>query len=469
VLDEREDDPAGDAVLRPGDARPRELLVDDELFERLRGPAPRLGPVRLHVAGVDQLRALLGRRERGKLLGDRARRHAQCFGFGREVEPELAGRAREAEGGDIPGRGLRVEQRDQRGRAAQQHVAVVFPGEADATVHLDVELGVAEERGHRLHRRDSRGERELVAAALGRARRVPHRGGAELRCHEHVGAVVLDRLEHRDRATELLALLGVRRRALDALLRTARGFGGRERAGHIARERSGSSEHAIGRDRHVAGHDAADPAGRVEVAGDRDGQSRGVTVQDNDVVAGDEHEQLRESCPEHRTAVAGHGRAVEGQPATEAERGDPAAIGEAREQRSPLRVGTRHRDHSGRHHRREERAGRDRAPELLEHDDELRQAVPAAAHILGEVQPEPAELAELVPELRELFGRRVEQGARRSTRVDILEERARDALELAVGVGQGDRHGRTVPFSGSRSQTRPGISSSSSSRRGATG
>ena len=218
-----------------------ELLVDDELFERLRGAAPRLGPVRLHVAGVDQLRAL--RRPRGARRAPR-RPHAcvtrNCFGFGREVEPELAGRAREAERGDVPGRGLGVEQRDQRGRAAQQHVAVVLPREADAAVHLDVELRVAEERGQRLHRGDRRGERELVAAALGRARCVPHRGGAELRCDEHVGAVVLDRLEHRDRATELLALLGVRGRALDALLRAARGFGGHERARHIARERGGA-------------------------------------------------------------------------------------------------------------------------------------------------------------------------------------------------------------------------------------
>ena len=176
--------------------------------------------------------------------------------------------------------------------------------------------------------------------------------------------------------------------------------------------------------------------------------SRGVTVQHDDVVAGDEQEQLGEPGAEHRAAVAVHGRAVEGQRATEAERGGPAAVGEAGEQRGLLRIGAGHRDHGGRHHRREERAGRDRAPELLDHDDELRQAVPAAADVLGEVQPEPAELGELVPELRELFGRRVEQRARRGTRVDVLEERARHVLELAVGVGQGDRHGRTVPFSG---------------------
>ena len=46
VLDEREDDPAGDAVRRAGDAGRGELLLDHELLDRAGLAAPRLGPVR---------------------------------------------------------------------------------------------------------------------------------------------------------------------------------------------------------------------------------------------------------------------------------------------------------------------------------------------------------------------------------------------------------------------------------------
>ena len=54
VLDQREDHPAGDAVRRPLDAGGRELLLDHELLDRAGAPAPRLGPVRHDVAGLDQ-------------------------------------------------------------------------------------------------------------------------------------------------------------------------------------------------------------------------------------------------------------------------------------------------------------------------------------------------------------------------------------------------------------------------------
>ena len=104
---------------------------------------------------------------------------------------------------------LGVDERLERGGPAQVEVGVVLPGEADASVHLDVEVGAQVGRLQREHGRHRRGVRALVAAFGGRPGRVPHVGRGQLAGHEHVGAVVLDRFEHCDGPAELQAHLGV--------------------------------------------------------------------------------------------------------------------------------------------------------------------------------------------------------------------------------------------------------------------
>src|SRR5207253_1540964 len=52
VLGEGQGDPAGDAHVGP--LHTGQLLVDDELLDGAGGPAPRPGPVRDKVAGVNQ-------------------------------------------------------------------------------------------------------------------------------------------------------------------------------------------------------------------------------------------------------------------------------------------------------------------------------------------------------------------------------------------------------------------------------
>ena len=116
---------------------------------------------------------------------------------------------------------------------------VVFPREPDAAVHLDVELRTQVGGGQGERGRHRRGVRELIAARRGSARGIPHRGGRQLGGHEHVGAVVLDRLEHGDRSTELLTLLGVLGRLFGALAGDARRFGRIDRAGVVDQQPGG--------------------------------------------------------------------------------------------------------------------------------------------------------------------------------------------------------------------------------------
>ena len=58
VLDQGQDHPSGDPVVGALDARRAELLLDHQLLYRVGRATPRLGPVRHHVAGLDQLVAL---------------------------------------------------------------------------------------------------------------------------------------------------------------------------------------------------------------------------------------------------------------------------------------------------------------------------------------------------------------------------------------------------------------------------
>src|SRR6478735_8689578 len=85
VLDESEDDPAGDPVGGSGDAVGLELLLDHQLLDRSRLTTPGPGPVGHDVAGLDQ-GVTLGRRvERADALGEGADGVGDGFGLGRQV------------------------------------------------------------------------------------------------------------------------------------------------------------------------------------------------------------------------------------------------------------------------------------------------------------------------------------------------------------------------------------------------
>ena len=151
MLDEGEDDPPGDAVLRPLHARGSELLLDDELLDGARVAAERLGPVRHGVAVVDHGVAQSGTFEALHLGAERLHLGADGFGLGRQVDGALAAHLLAGEFGHLHGGGFGVEEGADGGGAAQQHVPVVLPREADASVYLDVQVGGEVGCFHGLH------------------------------------------------------------------------------------------------------------------------------------------------------------------------------------------------------------------------------------------------------------------------------------------------------------------------------
>ena len=94
MLDQGEDHPAGDAVVRPLDTGGGELLLDQELLDGTGGAAPRLRPVRHDVSGPDQLIELGLLVELGEFGCVRADLGAQFVGLRRQVQavgPGVAG------------------------------------------------------------------------------------------------------------------------------------------------------------------------------------------------------------------------------------------------------------------------------------------------------------------------------------------------------------------------------------------
>ena len=150
-------------------------------------------------------------------------------------------------------------------------MGVVLPGEADAPVHLDVEVGAEIGRLERQHGRHGGAVGALVVALFGRPRRVPHVRRGQLARDEHVGAVVLDRLEHRDGPAELKANFGVVGGLLRALRGQADGLGGDDQTGQVDQVPRPSRDDVC---RRVLERDPGRPAGWIEVVRPLDRDAR---------------------------------------------------------------------------------------------------------------------------------------------------------------------------------------------------
>ena len=135
--------------------------------------------------------------------------------------------------------------RGERARPAQVQVRVVFPGEPDAAVQLNIVLRVEDLCADGMGCGDSGGKPGAVQVVG--AGGVPGGRGGLLRVDEHVGGVVLDRLEGADGPAELLADLGVLHRHLQARPTDTDRLGRREDPENGPCPACGTAQHSVRR------------------------------------------------------------------------------------------------------------------------------------------------------------------------------------------------------------------------------
>ena len=184
---------------------------------------------------------------------------------------------------------------------------VVLPGESDPAVHLNVQFRVARVGRKRQCRSRSRRQPELLLV-LGRgAGGVPHRSDARLAGHQHVRAVVLDRLERGDGPAKLLAHLGVLDGGVDAVRSSPDRLGGQQRPRPRQCRVVGSRQDVVVADADLLQADPSGAAGRIQVLRHLDGDAGAAALDHQHVVTGRDQQQVAESRAEHDAGVTvGH-------------------------------------------------------------------------------------------------------------------------------------------------------------------
>jgi hypothetical protein len=438
VLDQGQDDPRGDAVARPADACGAELLLDHELLDCARRPSPRARPVRHDVPRVDELVTATLLVEALEPGDERAHLPAVGLGLRRQVDRALAphtpaGQVRHRRRG-----GLGVDDRSDGGGTPQVDVGVVLPRVADAAVDLHVELRAQVGGRHGQRGGDGRGVAELVARTGGGAGGVPHGCGRQLGRHQHVRAVVLDGLERGDGAPELLSDLGVLAGRLGAGSGDAGRLGGQDRPGQVEQDRVPAGHH-VGRG--TVERDAGRPSRGVEVRMRLDGHTRVMDADDGNVGSSRHEQDVGQPGAQHDPGVPMGGPAANLDVAAERDRTDRRAAGDpGQEAVLQLGGGGRGEDGAG-DDGGGERARGHGASQLLDDDDQLGEPIARPTLGLGDVQPRPAQGAQLVPQLGPILGRRLEE-LTGGGGGPVLEQEVGGRLgERPMVFGDGDRHG----------------------------
>ena len=123
-----------------------------------------------------------------------------------------------------------------------------------------------------------------------------------------------------------------------------------------------------------------------------------ASVQDQDVSSERYDEDSGQATADHGLELSEHAPVTQLQVAVQRGARDARAIGEARQQSLlDLRAGGAGDDCPG-NHGGHVWAGRDRVAQLLDHYRELSQPVAGASVLLGQVQAEPSDLAQIIPE-----------------------------------------------------------------------
>ena len=325
--------------------------------------------MRHRVAGVDQ-----------RLLPLLARQVAQPGHVGPDRRPDrlrLGGqfdRGRPAhapadQAGNLDRRLLDVQHRSDRRGPPQVQVSVVLPGEPDPAVYLDVEVSVADRGRNGQHSRDGRGVAELVAADLGPSG-IPGGGRRQLGRYQHVRAMMLDRLESRDRPAELLANLRVLGRLLRGLSRDADCLRGEHGPGHVGQEPARARQHR--RRRRVEPDPGRTPA-LVQIGGYLGLHAAGRLLNYQYVVTGRDQQHVRQMTAEHDAYLPGRGAASAGHLAAQCGRADHAAVSQPWQQPLLQLIGSGSGQHRAGDHGRDERPRREVPAHLLGYDQRFGQ------------------------------------------------------------------------------------------------
>jgi len=202
-------------------------------------------------------------------------------------------------------------------------MSVVLPGEPDPAVHLDVEVGVADRGRHGQNRCDGRRIAELVAAADPGPPGIPRGRRRQFGRYQHVRAMVLDRLEGRDRPAELLANLRVLGRLLRGLGGDADGLRGEHGPGHIGQQPARARQH---RRRRRVERDPGRPPALVQIGGHLGPDAAGRLLDHQHIVTGGDQQHVRQVPADHDAGLPGRGTVGVGHLAAQRGRADHAAV-----------------------------------------------------------------------------------------------------------------------------------------------
>ena len=429
-----------------------ELLIDHELLDGTGTPSPGRIPVGHEVARVDDPDPLLLPRQGADLVREGADLISPRLGLGWQLEGQPTTTTRDGGlgRGAAPRSGATKELPQGHG-TAQVQVGVVLPREPDPAEHLDAVLGHVGKRVERHRASGGSRQHQLVAVvSVERQGRVPRHPARLLGGDEHVRTPVLHALELPDRAAELPADDGVRRRGVHAPTGAARRLGGGQGGGQVVDPSAIEAGQLVRHGDHgsVEG-EAGDPADGIKRL--ERGRRPGGAAHDAPAllaVHGDRHhDDVDDASAQHRTggtrdddgAVAAR-LAVQRRAVGDASGGTTG--GQLRQQRP---VAVTRVDGGARPHRREERTGGAGAPEALEHDRQLREPVPLAPHVLREVQAEPTEPGQLVPERRERLLGSVDRASHDGRSAPRVGEAADGVMQSEVVVADGNGHAALAP------------------------
>ena len=125
----------------------------------------------------------------------------------------------------------------------------MFPGEANATVELNVLAGICYVRIDCQNTRFGRSKIGLIVVGWvgseGVTCRIPRGGRCQFDLYKHVGGVVLDRLEGGDRSAELHSDFGVFNSGVETSACPSNSVGGYENAGDASSQLTTVSQYCI--------------------------------------------------------------------------------------------------------------------------------------------------------------------------------------------------------------------------------